>query len=65
MQGKMVDGTQLSEEKKALESLLDRMPPEVASSFTEEQLAHLHSALGARSWKSTPLIFVQPSLYRS
>lgn len=35
----------------AVKSLLDRMPSEVASSFTEEQLSHLHSALGARSWK--------------
>ncbi len=71
MQGKMVDGTQLSEEKKALESLLDRMPPEVASSFTEEQLAHLHSALGARSWKkhsvdirsTFPVPFIKRRIY--
>ena len=35
----------------AVKSLLDRMPTEVASSFTEDQLSHLHSALGARSWK--------------
>lgn len=39
----------------ALQSLLGRMPPEVAASFTEEQLSHLHSALGARSWKKHPL----------
>lgn len=39
----------------ALNSLLERMPPEVAQSFTEEQLSHLHSALGARSWKKHSL----------
>ena len=39
----------------ALQSLLGRMPAEVAKSFTEEQLSHLHSALGARSWKKHPL----------
>ncbi|GGF67628.1 3-phosphoshikimate 1-carboxyvinyltransferase [Alteromonas lipolytica] len=39
----------------ALKSLLERMPPEVANSFTEEQLSHLHSALGARSWKKHSL----------
>lgn len=39
----------------ALNSLLERMPPEVAESFTDEQLSHLHSALGARSWKKHSL----------
>lgn len=39
----------------ALNSLLKRMPPEVAESFTDEQLSHLHSALGARSWKKHSL----------
>jgi len=39
----------------ALQSILDRMPKEVADSFTEEQLSHLHSALGARSWKKHSL----------
>lgn len=71
MQGKMVDGTQNSEDKKALSSLLDRMPPEVVKSFTEEQLAHLHSALGARSWKkhtvdirsTFPVPFVKRRIY--
>ena len=35
----------------ALQSVMERMPPAIADSFTEEQLSHLHSALGARSWK--------------
>lgn len=39
----------------ALNSLLERMPPQVAESFTDEQLSHLHSALGARSWKKHSL----------
>ena len=39
----------------ALNSLLKRMPPEVAESFTDEQLSHLHSALGTRSWKKHSL----------
>lgn len=55
----------------AVKSLLDRMPPEVAESFTEEQLAHLHSALGARSWKkhsvdirsTLPIPFIRRRIY--
>lgn len=55
----------------AVKSLLDRMPPEVAESFTEEQLAHLHSALGARSWKkhsvdirsTFPVPFIRRRIY--
>lgn len=34
----------------ALKSLLERMPKEVQESFSEEQLANLKIALGARSW---------------
>ncbi len=34
----------------AVQRLLERMPPEVADSFTEPQLAHLRVALGARQW---------------
>lgn len=48
----MVESNQsTSTDDPAVKSLLDRMPSEVASSFTKEQLSHLHSALGARSWK--------------
>lgn len=42
-------------DEQALKSLLERMPQDVAASFTEEQLSHLHSALGARSWKKHSL----------
>ncbi|GLR71797.1 hypothetical protein GCM10007852_27050 [Agaribacter marinus] len=35
----------------AVKNILQRMPKEIAESFSEEQLAHLHTALGARSWK--------------
>lgn len=34
----------------AIQKLLERMPPAVQQSFTEEQLAHLRVALGARQW---------------
>ena len=34
----------------AIRSLLNRMPREIQSSFTEEQLAHLKLAIGARQW---------------
>lgn len=55
----------------ALKSLLERMPEKVASTFTDEQLAHLHSALGARSWKkhsvdirsTFPIPFVKSRIY--
>lgn len=30
--------------------LLEKMPKKVASSFDEEQLAHLRNAIGAREW---------------
>jgi len=33
-----------------LQKLLSRMPAEVGESFTEQQLAHLRVALGARQW---------------
>lgn len=34
----------------SLQPLLARMPPELRKSFSEEQLAYLKLALGARSW---------------
>ena len=34
----------------AIRSLLNRMPSNVQDSFTEEQLAHLKVAIGARQW---------------
>lgn len=34
----------------AIKKLLSRMPAEVATSFTEEQLTHLLTAVGSRSW---------------
>lgn len=34
----------------AIRSLLNRMPSEVQESFTEDQLAHLKVAIGARQW---------------
>lgn len=34
----------------AVRSLLNRMPNDVQDSFTEEQLAHLKVAIGARQW---------------
>jgi len=48
---KVESNTAITKSDPAIKNLLDRMPPEVANSFTEEQLSHLHSALGARSWK--------------
>jgi len=33
-----------------IKKLLSRMPVEVANSFTEEQLTHLLTAVGSRSW---------------
>jgi hypothetical protein len=33
-----------------LQKLLSRMPADVGASFTEQQLAHLRVALGARQW---------------
>ena len=34
----------------AIKKLLSRMPEEVASSFTDEQLTYLLTAVGSRSW---------------
>lgn len=34
----------------AIKKLLSRMPEEVASSFTDEQLTHLLTAVGSRKW---------------
>lgn len=34
----------------AIKNLLSRMPEEVANSFTDEQLTHLLTAVGSRSW---------------
>ena len=40
-----------------LQKLLSRMPADVAASFTEQQLAHLRVALGARQWGKHQLDF--------
>jgi len=34
----------------AIKNLLSRMPEEVANSFNDEQLTHLLTAVGSRSW---------------
>ncbi|WP_409425214.1 MULTISPECIES: 3-phosphoshikimate 1-carboxyvinyltransferase [unclassified Pseudoalteromonas] len=34
----------------AIRSLLERMPKNIQTTFTEEQLAHLKVAIGARQW---------------
>jgi len=34
----------------AIRSLLERMPKNIQSTFTDEQLAHLKIAIGARQW---------------
>lgn len=34
----------------AIKKLLSRMPEEVANSFTDQQLTHLLTAVGSRSW---------------
>lgn len=39
----------------AIQNVLDKMPVEVAQSFSATQIAHLHSALGTRSWKKHPV----------
>ena len=36
----------------AIINLLKRFPPSVRNSFTEEQLMHLKTAIGARQWGS-------------
>lgn len=38
------------EQHPSLKQLLSRMPKEVASSFNEQQLTHLVTAIGARKW---------------
>ncbi|MBO1254233.1 3-phosphoshikimate 1-carboxyvinyltransferase [Alteromonas sp. 5E99-2] len=53
------------------QSFLNRIPKEILATFTEEQLSHLHSALGAGSWKkhnvdirtTFPIPFVKSRLY--
>lgn len=37
-------------EQPAIKKLLSRMPENVANSFTDEQLTHLLTAVGSRSW---------------
>ena len=37
-------------EQPAIKQLLSRMPEEVTNSFTDEQLTHLLTAVGSRSW---------------
>ncbi|MFQ3204307.1 MAG: hypothetical protein ACI87I_000148 [Pseudoalteromonas tetraodonis] len=38
------------QEDPAIRSLLERMPKNIQSTFTDEQLAHLKIAIGARQW---------------
>lgn len=38
-----------------IDNLLERMPKKVSKSFTDEQIKHLHLALGPRSWKKHPI----------
>lgn len=67
----MESNTAVNADDPALQSLLSKMPTNVANSFTEEQLSHLHSALGARSWKkhsvdirsTFPIPFVKRRIY--
>ena len=42
--------TQTIQNEPAIKNLLSRMPNDVANSFSEEQLTHLLTAIGARSW---------------
>ena len=37
-------------DEQTIKGLLDKMPPHVAESFNDEQLTHLFTILGARSW---------------
>ncbi len=54
-----------------LKNVLSRMPKDVIDTFSEEQLSHLHSALGTGSWKkhsidvrtTFPVPFVKSRLY--
>lgn len=39
----------------SLEMLLDRIPPDVAESFTEEQRAALYQAIKPASWRRHPV----------
>lgn len=39
----------------SLEMLLDRVPPDVAASFTEEQRAALYQAIKPASWRRHPV----------
>ncbi len=48
--------TQLRQDP-GLQKLLARMPADVAGSFSEQQLAHLRVALGARQWGKHQLDF--------
>ena len=48
-------GSNTAQSDEIVSNILQRMPQKVADSFSEEQLAHLHSALGARSWKKHPV----------
>lgn len=37
-------------DEQTIKGILDKMPPQVAESFNDEQLTHLFTILGARSW---------------
>jgi hypothetical protein len=55
----------------AIKNLLDRMPTDVADTFTDKQLVHLKSAIGLREWGkhkidfrgTFPLPFVRTRIY--
>jgi hypothetical protein len=57
--------------KSDLQKILNRMPANIAKTFSKEQLDHLHSALGTRSWRkhsidvrtTFPLPFFKSRLY--
>ncbi|KMT64461.1 hypothetical protein [Catenovulum maritimum] len=46
----MKQQTSTVRQEAAMQQILQRMPNEVAESFTDEQLLHLKIALGARKW---------------
>jgi len=47
---KLNTSTQQIQDEPVIKNLLSRMPQDVATSFNEEQLCHLLTAVGARSW---------------
>lgn len=63
-------GTESSDDP-VMENFLQRLPKDVVDSFSAEQLEHIHSALGVRSWKkhsidirtTFPIPFVKRRIY--